>query len=497
LHLYLTVRPGYFRRNSSSTAVDNSNGLPQDSFLSPAVVAPDSLIVTARTTTRELQPNILILPRPSQDNKSRNTWDSLSKSGLDSQSKSSSDSQSKSSSDSQSKSSSDSQSKSSLESQSKSSWDSPPKSNFERNSSDSSSAEVTETIINLKGSVKKYMEIVRNNNSKVNAVDDEIAVTTPSSTSSIRTIKADFAVSSTTLTSTSSTSSTTVSTATTTTTTSAAKLFTKKMPLVRTTTVTSSSSTTDSSAIRPTAKETATGASEITTTGAGALAETSSQRATTESATAKENGVGNAATGGAKVTSQLVGLLEEGHHPPPVSRVVKNIDEDAAAAGQQDNLLENDGESRSPESASSDGLLTSQPAKPLAGLKPADSPAGLVGPGPPELVTGPLAQTRPDLPELASVSGLVLGRPDLPRQREELKKDLLEAIKRKISKSKPGGEERGHQGGQTKRHVSTSSLKFFFMKVPPRFCMCFSRRDLEKTSARIHILVNIFLVSLQ
>ena len=327
-----------FRRNNS-TAADNSssNSLPQISSLSPAVVPADSLIVTARTTTRELGPNILSL---SKHNSSSNS-----------------------------------------------------NSNVNSNSEDT-----TETlVINLK--VKKYMEIVRSNSSKSSGVaDEELASTTTTATAlSLKTTTASTTVS----------PSTTVSTTAASTTTTAAKKMTKKTTPVRT----STSSTTSSSTTTPTSTTLQQTTSTPPTTSAAAT--------TASSATEKvkpEKPEPNAETG------QLL------------STNISRVDKEPEAAHQ-----------------------LGRPNQPVVDQE------GQAG-GPVQLPARPDQREEEQEEEATQSGGSVQlpARPDrplqLPRQREELKKDLLEAIKRKISKNKPGGGEERIAGGEHQGSVCGSVL---------------------------------------
>jgi len=349
------VSPSFFlslfrRNNSSSATADNS--VPQISSLDPSAVPADSLIVTARTTTKELQPNILNL-----DNSPGKTQgpDSFSAKGFSignfSERSSSSDNKEE-----------------------------------QADKTDKLPDAVTETVINLKGSVKKYMEIVRTNSSRTSASEEEA---TPTTTVSVRTTGADF----------SEGTSTTAAPISTTTPSTTAKMFTKKMPTVRSTTTASdiSSSTAASATTKTTTTEAATTEAAVT--------KLPTEEPKTWTSTPEINNSATANTSTLKKTP----LELEGEEGQPVNRVVKNIDEDAGEANQrqQENQL--------------DSSLSVPDRPPLAVNRTNEEESGGVPPGP----------ARPA---------------DLPRQREELKKDLLEAIKRKISKTKPGGDERGHQG---------------------------------------------------
>ncbi len=352
------------RNNSSSTAADNS--IPQVSSLAPSVATADSLIVTARTTTKELQPNIFNLDSSSV--KTQNL-DNLSRKGPSSDSLSAKDQQ-----------------------------------------TDQLSEGVTDTVINLKGSVKKYMEIVRNNSTK--SEEESPATTTPAAS---RTTAAESSE----VTSTARTTSTTASVVVTTTPVTT-KMFPKKTSTVRSTTAATAIST----STRP------------STTARTTTESANTRFATEEPPNTERNeheiGISTDSSGLKKEPSPVLDLeVEDGQGPPPVSRVVKNIDEDAGEATKRGGQLENQLDSALP-----------VPARPLVVNR--TNQEGLQADSPP-------------------------ARPDLPRQREELKKDLLEAIKRKISKNRPGGDERSHQGRHKLFHTK---LSWFFIFIGGQTMLC-------------------------
>ncbi len=356
------------RNNSSSTAADIS--IPQVSSLAPSVATADSLIVTARTTTKELQPNIFNLDTSSV--KTQNL-DNLSRKGPSSDNLSTRDQQ---------------QTEKMI---------------------DQLSEGVTDTVINLKGSVKKYMEIVRNNSTK--SEEESPATTTPAAG---RTTAGESSE----VTSTARTSTT--ASVVVTTTPGTTKMFPKKTTTVRSTTA----ATTISSSTRP-------------STTARTTTESANTRFATEEPpnterNEQEIGISTDSSGLKKEPSPVLDLeVEDGQVAPPVSRVVKNIDEDAGEATKRGGQLENQLDSALP-----------VPARPLV-----------------------VNRTNQE----ALQADFPPGRPDLPRQREELKKDLLEAIKRKISKNRPGGDERSHQG----RHKLFHTKPSWFVSRMPDNVVCF------------------------
>ncbi len=343
------------RNNSSSTVADNI--IPQVSSLAPSVATADSLIVTARTTTKELQPNIFNLDDSFV--KTQNL-DNLSRRGPSSDNLSTKDQQQT------------------------------------EKMVDQLSEGVTDTVINLKGSVKKYMEIVRNNSTK----SEEESPATTTTPAAGRTTAAESSE-----------------------VTSTAKMSTTPSVVVTTTPVTTKMYPKKTSTVRSTTSPTAISSSTRPSTTARTTTESANTRFATEEPpnterNEQEIGISTDSSGLKKEASPVLDLeVEDGQVAPPVSRVVKNIDEDAGEATKRGGQLENQLDSALP-----------VPARPLVLNR--TNQEGL----------------QADFP----------GRPDLPRQREELKKDLLEAIKRKISKNRPGGDERSHQGRHKLFHTSQS-----------------------------------------
>jgi hypothetical protein len=126
-----------------------------------------------------------------------------------------------------------------------------------------------------------------------------------------------------------------------------------------------------------------------------------------------------------------------------------------------------------------DDLQERDPARVDDGQVLGPSRADLLQPARPadqwEAATEEVAPAGQAVSAAAATTSRPAERPlQVPRQREELKKDLLEAIKRKISKTKPGGgEERlepEHHQVRVCVFVMCNSSKKFLEHTPNRRC---------------------------